>query len=183
LVENAVTQRLLELEEDAKWQMAYLLEDGEPLREREYEHWAIQEEVPQVLRASLFVQAYSLFERFLGLIATATGERLVVKLSVRDLSGKGIQQSITYLKKACGIQVPDQTPEWSTIKNLQRIRNVLVHKRGSIESEDQDLRKFAAKHRELMGIEDGEIRLHEDFVPFAISEMESFAVLLQSLLD
>jgi hypothetical protein len=183
LVENAVTQRLLDLEEDAKQQAAYSSEDGHPHRELEYEHWAIQEEVPQVLRTSLFVQAYSLFERCMGLIAAASGERLGVRLSVRDLSGKGLQQSMTYLKKACGIQVPDQTLEWNTIKTLQRIRNVLVHKRGTLGPDDQDLRQFAVKHREFMIIESGEIRLHEGFVPFAINEMENFAVLLQSLLD
>lgn len=183
LVEVAVAQKLMELEALAEKELADLDSNHPLLEDLGYDHWAIQEEVPQVLRAALFMQAYGLFEKYLNRVAEVSGENRSLLLRPTDLRDNGIQQSVTYLKRACGITVPTESSEWSTLLRLLELRNLFAHNRGMVRPGDKLVREFVAAHATLIVIERNEIRLHQGFVPFAIDQMEMFGKLLNSVLD
>jgi hypothetical protein len=51
------------------------------------------------------------------------------KLRVEDLVGKGVDRSVNYLKRVLSIDVRAD-PAWSRLKDLQSLRNIIVHRGG-----------------------------------------------------
>lgn len=179
LVEGALGQRLQELEAEVNsLEIANL---GEIARSRAiYDHWNVQEEVPQVVRAALFLYAYAMFERTLRLIEDAVQDHLGLTSAVRDLRGDGIERSRVYLKKIAKLGFPDQSREWVEIRRFRVIRNVLAHRRGMLdETKDSLVREFAKVHPEQLRIEEDEIRILQPFHPFVVETMNRFLELLR----
>jgi hypothetical protein len=54
------------------------------------------------------------------------------KLDVSDLGEKGILRSTTYLLKVAQLDGIRTSPEWNEIRNIQSIRNLLVHADGKL---------------------------------------------------
>jgi hypothetical protein len=99
--------------------------------------WHLQENIPRILRSSLFVHSYSLFEHSLDQIADFHKHRYGLSLSPSDLKAKGIFQAQMYLKRVALVPFPDNHPAWTDILSLNRIRNLIVHETGHFCEDDQ----------------------------------------------
>lgn len=178
LVEHSLGKRLIELESEMQSELASLGELQRPSVNLDYERWQVQEELPQVFRAALFMQAYSQFERSIRNLADSAREEFGVSLNVNDLRGEGINQSVTFLERACGIPVPRDRQEWQNVTLLQKVRNLVTHRRGVLkprpDADSETIRAFVKKHHFAMAIQGNEIRFSDEFVPFAIGQMETF---------
>ncbi len=93
---------------------------------------------PQILRSSLFLHAYSLFENGLLQLADYHRDAFGLGVSPSDLKDKGITRAKTYLNKVALVPFPNEHPTWKQIKTLSRIRNLVVHKNGYLPENDND---------------------------------------------
>ncbi|WP_143191906.1 hypothetical protein [Paenibacillus sp. P46E] len=83
-----------------------------------------------VVRAGLFFAAYSYFEGSLFLVC----ENLYnpnVRITVKDLSGNGIEKYKVYIEKVLLLDFPKESPEWSKLNFLNTIRNHMIHNGAS----------------------------------------------------
>ena len=108
---QAMYKEELELEEDNKRHDAFL----------HAVHY------PQVVFESIFLTIYSHFERHLHSLCEIARERDTLLLGPNDITGKGIQRSLKYLKKVARINLPENIKEWGAILQLQKVRNIIVH--------------------------------------------------------
>ena len=72
----------------------------------------IEEDFPNILRSSLLLHLYSRFEHHLDELCNRMASDMKLAMSVKDLAGKGIVRSQTYMKKVVGLRFPDTSPEW-----------------------------------------------------------------------
>jgi hypothetical protein len=103
---------------------------------------------PRILRYSLFVQSYALFEDAVARVAEHYRDELALELSPSELKDKGIIRTKTYLKKVARKPFPDTMPEWQDILILNQIRNSIVHETGYFSEEKQlrqDIQSFIQK--------------------------------------
>jgi hypothetical protein len=72
---------------------------------------------------------HSIVETQLDAFAEYMGQQRGAKLRVKDMAGKGIDRSVGYLKLVLSIDVKAD-PAWSRLKDLQSLRNIIVHRGG-----------------------------------------------------
>jgi hypothetical protein len=48
------------------------------------------------------------------------------------LAGQGIQRAKSYLEKVCGVSFPSNTAEWTRMRILAELRNVIAHTDGDV---------------------------------------------------
>lgn len=90
---------------------------------------------------STFVAVYLFLEHQLIYIRDQMRKLFKTEFSVRDLQGTGIGSYKTYLKKLCNIDIPQLGTQWQEIQQLQRVRNVIVHRLGELEDEGSNGKK------------------------------------------
>jgi hypothetical protein len=95
--------------------------------------------IPIVAAYSVTVLLYSIVETQLSAFAEYVGKNSGSKLRVEDMAGKGIERSALYLKRGLSIDVKTD-PAWSRLKDLQSLRNIIVH-RGGKPGESQEHQK------------------------------------------
>ncbi|ELA8837594.1 hypothetical protein QYV87_004606 [Vibrio parahaemolyticus] len=135
------------------------------------EHQSLTDDFPKFQRFSHFILAYSLTEATLNRYCRYAQKRYGFKLSLKDLSGQGIERARNYLIKVVGIS-PDQfNLYWSDIKLAADIRNVVTHTGGELTFENSAHLKLAKRLEgvetvKLEGIDElgGHIRLTDDYV-------------------
>ena len=89
-----------------------------------------EEYFPSLQRRSALVTLFSFFEHELDALCKRIQLQENSRLALADMAGKGIHRSTTYLSKVCDIAGILNTPEWQEIKNIQMVRNVIVHADG-----------------------------------------------------
>ena len=98
---------------------------------------------PPLITPRTFIAIYSYLEHQLVELCMFLQRRRNLGISVNDLHGGGIDRCQNYLEKGFGYKFPSQTKEWREIKDLQRVRNLLVHRRGVLERDgDADVRIY-----------------------------------------
>lgn len=89
---------------------------------------------PAILRSSLFITCYSLFESDLEQLCEYLCTENSYSVKLREFcEGRGIHRSRKYLKKVVCIDFPDRTSPWQDIVNYNHIRNFVVHKDGKLD--------------------------------------------------
>jgi hypothetical protein len=117
---------------------------GEDAQDRDhaYEYYAahfteLSEEFPARCMNNAFVSFLSLLEDEI----VSTCERLQKKkgfrIGYRDIRGHGLEQYITYLAKMCEIEVSGFATEWAEVQHLQKVRNIIIHRRGYLEDDEK----------------------------------------------
>lgn len=113
----------------------------------------LKEEFPALCNSSTLVAIYSFLEHHLAMIGVQVRQNRNIKLTVRDVAGKGIDQSRNYLTKVLGFDDPTDLTEWNEIRSLQRLRNHLVHAMGhrdpymlGVQDKHVELRKYVLAH-------------------------------------
>jgi hypothetical protein len=85
--------------------------------------------VPTFAAYSVTILLHSIVETQLDAFAEHMGKKLGSKLRTRDMAGKGVDRSANYLERALSIDVKTD-PAWSRLKDLQSLRNIMVHGGG-----------------------------------------------------
>jgi len=139
----------------------------------------LQRKFPKILRYSLFVHSYSLFESRLMYIAKYYQKTRNLKLSPSDLQDKGIKQAQVYLKKFVSIPFPDEGGSaWQEISTLDIIRNMIVHNEGKLPQKDEKnfklIEDFAKKWHGDISTEYSDIELHKTFVFRVLKTFHTF---------
>jgi hypothetical protein len=95
--------------------------------------WAFATLYPNTVRYSLFITVYNQFESSMieACIELEKDHPNAVKLS--DLKDKGMTRTYTYLEKVVGIKEPFEPTSWDKLKDLNALRNVIVHNNAKIE--------------------------------------------------
>ena len=94
------------------------------------DHARLAEYFPNTMRASTFVACYDAFVVHLGQLCHLKARGVGCLLRVNDIRGQGVERAKLYLKKVLQVPFPDDTREWTIIKNYGRVRNCLVHGDG-----------------------------------------------------
>lgn len=87
---------------------------------------------PSLQRKSALITLYSFFEHELEKLCSLIKTYEKLKLDSSDLGEKGILRSTTYLLKVAQIDGIRNSAEWNEIRNIQTIRNLLVHADGKL---------------------------------------------------
>jgi hypothetical protein len=91
-----------------------------------------EEYFPNLQRRSALITLYSFFESELDTLCSRVKTHENFKLDVSDLGEKGILRSTTYLLKVAQLNGIRNSAEWNEIRNIQSIRNLLVHADGKL---------------------------------------------------
>jgi len=103
---------------------------------RSDDYWKLADVFPNILRTSLFVTTYSLFEHRLNRLCQDYQRERGLPLSVTDLTGSGIARAQAYIKKVLSIKFPDNLAEWKSMLLFNKMRNAFVHNEGILKSEE-----------------------------------------------
>ncbi len=154
-------------------------EDEAYATDQALERWTFPEGIPGLLRRAMFVVAEGHLEHALYSIShQLMGEREAL-LKVGDLSGKGVTVVKDYFKKVLKLPFPSESPLWTELLELSKVRNVLIHCDGWLSARHGDVRKYVSAHPEQLELGDRDrLVLKEPFVPYAIGRYQAFLRLL-----
>lgn len=141
----------------------------------------IEQDLPSVLRSSVLVHVYSVFEYILNQLCELYRNKKELSLSMKDLKHDGIMRAKVYLKKVAEAAFDAEGQEWNQIVLINKIRNILVHSGGVLSQSHAD---FVAinQHvnaRDALSISEvNRIIIGKGYVEFAISTFKSFLLVL-----
>ena len=138
----------------------------------------LEEYFPNLLRSSLFVTIYATVENELNYLCRqlAKGDGL----DVEDLRGNGIIRASNYLTKVCRVDFPQDSEEWSQLKEYNQLRNILVHENGL--DKGNHLTALMESGSGLGQDRDGVVQLQRQFCPEALVTTRKFFAQLQAAL-
>ena len=182
ILEQALYEHLKEFHEWVEKEASKLPEED---REGFYQYfgedeWVISEIFPNILNSSLFLMCYSFLEAELVRLCKLLCQQKGLSPSYDEFHEKGndLQKTHQYLKKVAGLSFPDNTPEWQEINDWTRLRNVLVHNEGKLDSSKRSdqVRNYITRTTSLDVDHSGHIR-------FSVSFYVHVIVTLNQLLD
>lgn len=89
---------------------------------------------PSLQRRSALITLYSFFEHELNKVCSLFQQTENYKVSLGDISGKGIVQARTYLSKIALLNLEQSEIHWKTVRDIQSVRNLLVHTDGKLDN-------------------------------------------------
>lgn len=136
---------------------------------------------PSLCSASTFVAVYTFLEHELIALCEHLHKRGRYPIGVQELAGQDyIDKAVTYLEKFCGVEKPKKMPQWAELKVMQRIRNIIVHKRGIVreargnDNPDEVIRSYVEKNKSLKIDGVGTIVLSKVFCLHAVDLIRAF---------
>lgn len=134
---------------------------------------------PNILWRTTFLHSYFLLESSLDQICKNIQEAENYTLTLKDISGRGIQRASLYLRKVCEVTIPFDTIYWIELQDYNKIRNLFVHSDGMVEKTNQDVIKISTKYK---GIELGDfdnygvsfLEISKDFTIYSLNCIEAF---------
>lgn len=133
---------------------------------------------PNIQRSSAFISIYSFLEDVLNNLCLRLYEARALSLQLMDLHGKGIDRARLYLVKVASIDFCSLEGIWEEIKNIQKLRNVIVHRKGKIEQGKNSLRKYVSDSSHFELDKDDFISLKKTFLPYFLNQVADFYGLL-----
>jgi hypothetical protein len=102
------------------------------------EYWRYKETFPRIFLNSFHVSSYSLLESETLAMARDIGKKQKQVFDVFDIKGGDYLNSASlYIERLTGIKA-NQFGIWNTLKDAQRLRNIIVHLNGRL-SEPNDI--------------------------------------------
>lgn len=87
---------------------------------------------PNLQRRSALLTIWGYFEHELDKLCQLYQSEKTYNLALADLKGKGIDRAVNYLQKVAGLNTHRESEEWNHLKNIQKIRNIIVHQDGKL---------------------------------------------------
>lgn len=134
-------------------------------------------EFPNIMRTSLFYSCFAFLENYLLKVCKDVRSKNNIGLDISDIRHNGIEKAQVYLKKVAGFNFPDQAVEWNHIRKCNKIRNILIHNGGLIDSEKllKEIESFkGVKIEQNFPLLKGKIMLEESFCSDFINSMRIF---------
>lgn len=139
---------------------------------------------PSLQRRSALITLCSFFEHELDGLCSLYKTEKGFGLELSDLKSTGIDRATLYLEKVAGLNVQRTSQEWKTIKAIQLLRNLIVHRNGRLsEPRDTALVQFADSTQALSRKPDGEIVVEKGFLSFVVNTYKSYFKLLDKALN
>ena len=85
--------------------------------------------IPIFSAYSAVILLHSIVETQLRAFAEHMGEKRDLKLRVKDMAGRGVEQSALYLDRVPSVPVKMDSA-WCSVRDLQSLRNIIVHRGG-----------------------------------------------------
>jgi hypothetical protein len=114
------------------------------------EYHQLSSNMPRLQWYAQFLVVYSTFEDSLNRLCGIAQRKINRGLTVKDLSGNGINRAANFLVKLYGVKAPFQSKQWSEAQLLGEIRNIIAHRNGEVE---YDLAKQGALAKRAAGLE------------------------------
>ena len=160
--------------------------EGDYLAHINDEYIELSELLPRLHSYSLFLIAYSFFERTLNRVCDSLRKHGGASLAVRDLAGNGISRARDYLVKVMTIEDPFEDRAWVSAKMYGEIRNTIAHANGYVEYRPTDIASLYSRlgaagielRQEIMNQPDAQILLTSELV---LRSVETYKSLLRSL--
>lgn len=118
-------------------------------------------------RYSVMVLIFSILEYLLEEICNVVKHFKDLSLNPGDLKGQGIERAKNFIKKACKLPFPSDSPEWKFIQDLLKVRNCIVHANGKIDEykEPKKLKDVINRISELDSDEYGYVIIKKELLP------------------
>ena len=87
---------------------------------------------PSLQRRSAFLSLIGIFETELNKLCFLFKKKMQCKIDLKGLQGMGFFRACTYLEKVAEIDIAKDSTSWREIKNIQKIRNIVAHRDGSL---------------------------------------------------
>lgn len=100
------------------------------------EYYVIEEIHIGMFRKSTLVSLYSFLENSMSVLCNYVQVRESYRLKLDDLKGRGIERARRYLEKVADINFDSLNDEWGKLKNLNRVRNCIVHADGHVDQSE-----------------------------------------------
>jgi hypothetical protein len=136
-----------------------------------------REYFPSLQRRSALLTVWSYFENELDKLCRLYQSEKCFAVTVDDLRDKGIDRSTNYLQKVARLHVHHASQEWREIKNIQKIRNDIVHRAGKLRV-DQTIVDWMNKLESLSRDDEGEIVVGNGFLSHVIHTYASYFKLI-----
>lgn len=137
---------------------------------------------PSLQRRSALLTLYSFFEFELNKLCQLFRSEKQFSLEVNDLKSEGIDRSTLYLEKVAGLNTKKTSSEWVAVKNVQALRNIIVHRDGKLRDQDKALSQFVEKNEFLRCNPDGEVVLERGFLTWVVATFKNYFKLLDTSL-
>jgi hypothetical protein len=134
-----------------------------------------EEYFPSLQRRSAFVTVWGMFENKLNKLCERYRHERGLNLSVSDLQGSGIERATDYLEKVAGLKL--NKSEWTRITKMRNLRNVVVHRDGSLRQSSDGHVKKAIRYIEetkSLTILDNEIAVREGFLAHVLATIRTY---------
>jgi hypothetical protein len=128
---------------------------------------------PNLLRTSLFLSCYSLFEDLLAQLCRAVEAVATPRVRLEDLRGSGVVRSRLFLERVASIPFPDPDALWQDIDRLRLARNCLAHENGRVRDRSGALGRFLAGRDDIALDEGGRIIVRQGFNGWATDRFET----------
>lgn len=161
--------------------------DIEDLYHHEY-YLSMYENFRNLFLKSFIMNLYTFLESSLANRCRAVERNHTYSLSVKDLSGNGLNQYMNYLIKLHRIDYSlEHSLEWVEIQNLRRLRNCIAHNGGNLTEGTDQLRQLQeyVKNEPLIKVGDdaNNILLSKQFCEKAILTLERFLYSIDRAID
>lgn len=136
---------------------------------------------PNLQRRSALITLYSFFEHELDKLCERLRKHENIKVRIADMANTGVKRSVTYLEKVVGVEGNQQSPIWSSIQDVRKIRNLVVHADGRL-LDDAGIRKktedaIIAKTPLLGGT--NEVQLKEGYLAHVLETIDQYFKLVE----
>lgn len=131
-----------------------------------YNSWAYATLYPNTVRYSLFITVYNHFEYSISEACIDLQKDHPNAVNLSDLNHKGITRAYKYLEKVVGIKEPFEPASWQKLKDLNDLRNVIVHNNAKIESRRTEISKVIERLEKWapLRIEEDKVFLSKIFI-------------------
>lgn len=150
--------------------------DFDEFNELHNDYYNIELHYIDIHRKSCLVTLYSYLESFLNHLCDYLYKLNNYQVEHTDLRGKGITRARLYLDKIVGVDFNKINSEWESIKNLNLIRNSIVHNSGK--SDGEKINRIIKNEPNLSLDMFDEIRIKDNYINEAINQIEVFLTLI-----
>lgn len=125
---------------------------------------------PNLQRRSALITLYSFLEHELNQLCHLFSNVENLRIGLDDISGKGILRAFLFLEKVIGLQINRQSGLWIDIKNIQLLRNRIVHQDGRLLDGKDPLRHYINSSSGLSG--DTEVNILNGFLDHVLTTFD-----------
>ncbi len=113
---------------------------------------------------------YGYFEKLLNDLCREQRDAKQLSLSLKDLSGKGIERAKNYLLKVVGVEKSFTTPEWQSIEAIGVLRNAIAHRDGFVDYEPNRQNSVYSKLTGICGVELRQETMNHEYAQIFFNE-------------